>query len=99
MNYTITKKTKILGKGNFGSVYKSHSKHNKEHEVAIKVLDKSKLGSNLRSILNEITILHALDHPNICKYVETYDDPKFLYLVMEYIDGEHLFSKLTSTDH
>jgi calcium-dependent protein kinase len=49
--------------------------------------------------MNEITILHALDHPNICKYVETYDDPKFLYLVMEFIDGEPMLSKLTSTDH
>ena len=43
----------------------------------------------------EINILYKLDHPNIVNYFETYDDKKFLYLVMEYVKGMELFDKIT----
>jgi serine/threonine protein kinase len=49
--------------------------------------------------MNEITILHDLDHHHICRYYETYDDPKYLYLVMELIDGVPLFKKLTDSQN
>jgi len=45
--------------------------------------------------MEEVAILHTLDHPNICKYYETYDDSKYIYLVMEYISGCQLFTKIT----
>jgi len=38
--------------------------------------------------------LVKLDHPNVVKYYETYIDEKFIYLVMEYIDGGELFEKI-----
>jgi len=44
--------------------------------------------------MEEVSILNTVDHPNIVKYYETYDDKKFIYLVMEYIDGEPLFDKI-----
>lgn len=28
-----------------------------------------------------------LDHPNIVKYVESYEDNRYMYIVMEYIQG------------
>ena len=37
-----------------------------------------------------------LDHPNIVKYFETYDDTKYIYLVMEYCPGGELFDKIAS---
>ena len=37
-----------------------------------------------------------LDHPNIVRYFETYDDNKYLYLVMEYVQGEEMFEKITN---
>ena len=37
-----------------------------------------------------------LDHPNIVKYFETYDDNKYLYLVMEFVEGEEMFEKITN---
>ena len=49
-------------------------------------------------IKQEVAILHRLDHPNIVKYYETYDDKRFLYLVMEHIDGTELLDKITSDD-
>ncbi len=35
--------------------------------------------------------LRKLDSPHIVKYYETYEDDKFVYLVMEYCPGGELF--------
>merc|ERR1711957_617045 len=94
-NYVISKHSQQLGAGAFGSVFKTSNIHNPNHHVAIKVLDKNKLESNIDCIMEEVAILHTLDHPNICKYYETYDDNKYIYLVMEYISGCQLFTKIT----
>ena len=60
------------------------------------MLDKAKLRDNIDCIMEEVAILHTLDHPNIVKYYETYNDQKFIYLVMEYINGMPLFDKITA---
>lgn len=46
--------------------------------------------------MEEVGILNQLDHPNIVKYYETYDDQKYIYLVMEYISGYQLFELITA---
>ena len=66
--------------------------------MAIKVLDKSKMSSNMQQIIQEVAILHSLDHPNICKYYETYNDEKYIYLVMEYVTGMELFDKISNQE-
>ena len=83
-NYSISKSTPVLGTGSFGKVFLSQSIANPDHKVAIKVLNKEKVGESLDVIKREIRTLTALDHPNIIKYYETYDDAKYMYLVMEY---------------
>lgn len=67
--------------------------------MAIKVLDKKKLRDNIDCIMEEVAILHSLDHPNIVKYYETYNDQKYIYLVMEYITGMPLFEKITKQEN
>lgn len=37
-----------------------------------------------------MSILHKLDHPNIVNYYETYNDFRYVYLVMEYVPGKEL---------
>ena len=64
--------------------------------VAIKIMNKKKLKDHLEAIKEEVNILTHLDHPNIVKYYETYTDEKYIYLVMEYIDGGELFDKIAS---
>ena len=49
--------------------------------------------------MEEVAILNRLDHPNIVKYFETYDDSKYMYLVMEYISGSQLFDKITQQEN
>ena len=90
-NYFIGSDTTVLGAGAFGRVFHTKNKHNTSFEVAIKVMDKVKLKENMDNVMEEIAILHHLDHPNIVKYYETYNDKKYIYLVMEYISGQPLF--------
>ena len=94
-NYIIDNKTKVLGVGAFGRVFMTTNKFEQNFQVAIKVLDKHKLADNIDCIMEEVAILNRLDHPNIVKYFETYDDAKYIYLVMEYISGCQLFDKIT----
>ena len=39
-------------------------------------------------------LLIDLDHPNIVKYYETFEDSKYIYIVMEYCSGGELFDQL-----
>jgi calcium-dependent protein kinase len=52
---------------------------------AIKCIDKSFLsGMFAKELQNEIDVLRQLDHPNIVRIYETYEDRSYMYLVMEY---------------
>ena len=75
-------------------MYKASRTRDKDSWVAIKVLDKHALIDVFDKIINEVAILSTLDHPNIVKYFETYDDTKYLYLVMGFVDGEELYDKI-----
>ena len=82
----------VLGKGAFGKVYKGIDKNNPEHQVAIKVLSKDKMSKKDQAkVMDEVDLLRKVDHPNIAKYFETYDDKHYLYLVMELCTGGELF--------
>ena len=93
-NYYIDSQTKVIGVGNFGKVFLTHNKHDLNLWFAIKVLDKDKLRENLSNIMAEIATLNTLDHPNIVRYYETYNDQKYIYLVMEYIKGMPMYEKI-----
>lgn len=86
---------KILGSGSFGKVFLGRHKKNPDHCVAIKVISKEKFADELDFIRQEVQILSSLDHPNITKYYETYEDSKYLYLVMEYCDGGELIDRIS----
>jgi calcium-dependent protein kinase len=49
----------------------------------------------INELNEEVLILQTLDHPNIVKYYETYEDSKFIYLVMELCTGGELFEKIS----
>ena len=42
--------------------------------------------------------MQQVDHPNIVKYYETYDDIKYIYLCMELCTGGELFDEITKSD-
>ena len=48
---------------------------------------------------NEIKILKQLDHPNIVKLYEIYNDSKNIYLITEYLEGGELFDLILKSRH
>ena len=86
-----------MGCGIFGEVRKcKHSKSNVSR--AVKVLRKDKLFSRFEidRFQHEIEILKKLDHPNIMRVHELYEDDRRYYLVMELCTGGELFDEITS---
>jgi serine/threonine protein kinase len=48
--------------------------------------------------MNEIEMLKSASHPDIVKIINIYNDPKKLYIVMEYVKGEELYDYIVSQD-
>lgn len=68
--------------------------------VAIKVIDKKNMGEeDLAEIMNEVEFLQKMDHPNIVGYYETYDDARYLYLIMENCPNGELFDSIEKFTH
>ena len=86
----------LIGNGSFGKVRLFVERECKSFKYAIKTIKKDLFNPyNIQSIKREIDILRSLDHSNIVKYFETYEDENYLHIVMEYIPGDNLFQVLT----
>ena len=86
-----------LGEGGMGVVYKAHdTKLNRE--VALKFLPPhmSTGGVERERFLQEAQAAAALNHPNICVIYDIKEDPEKPFIVMEYIDGATIRTKLES---
>jgi serine/threonine protein kinase len=70
----------VLGSGSFGKVFKAPNRNDPSLTVAIKVLDKEKLGKCLGMVMDEIEVISMLNHPNIVTHFETYDDIRYVYI-------------------
>ncbi len=65
--------------------------------MAVKLFNKAKLKrEQVARIREEVKILTTLDHPNIVKYYQTYEDTKYMYLVMEFCPGGELFDRIAA---
>ena len=85
-----------LGIGGLGSVRIATHRPTKQ-DRAIKAIAKSSLNLDMTlksQFFNEVDILRQIDHPNIVKLYEFYEDEKNYYLVMELLKGGDLFSYL-----
>jgi len=84
-----------LGDGAFGSVRKIT--HRVTGEVrAVKTIHKKSLRTpeEQQTFFNEVAVLRALDHPNILKLFEFYQDDKNYYLITEYCAGGELYDRI-----
>lgn len=73
---------KIIGDGKFGVVRKATHKSMPDGTVAIKTINLENV-TEVESLIQEISALRQVDHPNIVKVFETYRDSKYLHIVME----------------
>ena len=77
-----------LGEGAYGCVYKVQQKAT--HFLrAVKAIKKENVDYDEFS--NEMELLRALDHPNIIKLFDCYQDRRYYYMVEEYCSGGDLF--------
>ena len=87
-NYILSEQ---IGLGTFSKVTKATHTLTGE-QVAVKILDKSKIKDNIdiERISREIEILKSISHPNISQLYESNSTIHNFYLVMEYIEGGDL---------
>ena len=90
---------RLLGEGGFGKVFEVEHKVSKM-ERAVKEIAKSKGNSDVdrEKFIAEVSILAKLDHPNIMKIFELYEDAQKFYVVSELIRGGELFDFITKRE-
>ena len=85
---------KVLGEGAFGEVRLCTHRQSKEKR-AVKLLKKEAMDkAEQEAMLNEIQTLRNLDHPNIVKIYEYFEDDKRFYIVTDHIQGGELFDEI-----
>src|SRR5712692_1590505 len=84
-----------VGTGGFGSVYKATDIQSGDRLVAIKEV--RLLGLHPQAMIEattafqrEVSVLSQLDHPNLPRLYEHFQNPGHWYLVMDFIAGETL---------
>jgi calcium-dependent protein kinase len=85
-----------IGTGAFAEVWLGTHKRTGDIR-AIKIFKKSEIPEEeieSRSVLAEVEILKTLDHPNILKVYEYFEDDEHYYIVMEYCEGGDIFDKI-----
>ena len=86
---------RIIGQGAFGKVNLGLNVLT-GRVVAIKSFNKKKLSlSNkeiMKKIMCETKLMKKLNHPNITKILEMFEDEEYILIIMEYINGGNLFS-------
>lgn len=88
-----------LGKGSYGVVYSAIHKITGE-ERAIKQIPKSKIKKEkFKRFINEVNALKQLDHPNIIKLFEVYEEDKYVYLVQEMWWGGELYDQIVNQQY
>lgn len=77
----------VLGEGAYGKVFLFKSKGAQpEKDFAVKVLLKQMMPERaVAMIREEISVLSMMDHPHIIKYVESFEDSRYMYIVTEYV--------------
>ena len=83
------KELQTIGAGSFGIVKKVCLINHEETIRAMKIIPKSNINKDEtgRQLVDEIDILKNLEHPNIIKIYECFEDNENVYIICEYCDG------------
>eukprot|EP00746_Dinoflagellata_sp_MGD_P158869 gnl/MRDRNA2_/MRDRNA2_86576_c0_seq18.p1 gnl/MRDRNA2_/MRDRNA2_86576_c0~~gnl/MRDRNA2_/MRDRNA2_86576_c0_seq18.p1 ORF type:complete len:499 (+),score=106.52 gnl/MRDRNA2_/MRDRNA2_86576_c0_seq18:88-1584(+) len=93
--YDVDKKK--MGEGSYGAVSKCTNKSTGVVR-AVKSISKAQM-KNLDRFKQEIAIMKMMDHPNIIKLYETFEDHRNIYLIMEMCSGGTVFDRIINQDH
>lgn len=89
---------KSLGAGATGKVKLGFHKET-GFKVAVKIINKEFLSSRpsmRKKVEREIVVMKIIDHPNVLKLYDVYETSKYLFLILEYVEGGELFDYLVS---
>jgi serine/threonine protein kinase len=89
-----------LGEGNYATVVLG-TNNETEELVAIKSILKSKVMNSAQGakiLVNEIKCMRSLQHHSIVKLERVYEDDLRVHLVLEYVDGGDLFTKIINEE-
>lgn len=93
-------KHKIIGAGSFGQVWLvSHVGSDREKRpYALKIQSKYRLikSHQARGVVQEKKIMEKLKHPFLTNLAATYQDKKFIYMLLSFVQGGELYSVLHS---
>jgi calcium/calmodulin-dependent protein kinase I len=88
----------ILGQGGY-SVVRKATRLSDKLLVAVKIFTRSELPRGDESqVRSELEILLSLDHPNIVKVLDFFEEDQYFYIVLEYMSGGELFDRLMEKD-
>lgn len=88
-NYILDKE--VLGKGQFGTVYKCHLKGDPKELYACKMIVRRSLSQRLlNNLKNETNILTKINSPFVIKLFDLQRTENNFYLIMEYCNGGDL---------
>lgn len=86
-----------LGEGSYASVSKCT---NKSSGATRALKSNSKAGmKDAARFQQEIAIMKLMDHPNIIKLYETFEDNRNIYLILELCTGGELFDRIIEAGH
>jgi calcium-dependent protein kinase len=83
-----------LGAGAFGTVTTVVKRGTKRKRAAKSIVRKSLTKEECVLFRNEAGILKKLDHPNVVKVFEFFEDPKYFRIVTELCKGGELFKHI-----
>ncbi|CDY50304.1 BnaA02g14620D [Brassica napus] len=86
-----------LGKGSYGSVYKARDLKTSEI-VAVKVISLTEGEEGYEEIRGEIEMLQQCNHPNVVRYLGSYQGEDYLWIVMEYCGGGSVVDVMNVTE-
>lgn len=87
---------KELGRGKFGVVFQVQDKANKKIYAAKHIKTRKK--EQREKVVEEIAILKKFSNPHIIRFINAFETPSEVILVMEYLDGGELFERVAADD-
>mmetsp|Transcript_14485 Transcript_14485/g.30881 ORF Transcript_14485/g.30881 Transcript_14485/m.30881 type:complete len:373 (+) Transcript_14485:46-1164(+) len=83
---------KVLGSGHYGNVRECVSRRTRE-VFAVKTIEKCKI-ARLDHLRREVSILKKMNHGNVMKMIDCYEDEEYVHIVTEKYSGGELFDKI-----
>ena len=98
--WSVYKEIEEIGSGVYGTVKKVYLRKNPDTIRALKIISKDILMEEIDSekVLDEIIKLKNLEHENLGKIYDFYNDEKNYYIITDFFDQGDLLDKITTID-